>query len=528
MLSRDDAFIDAEQGQSDEDSDCNVEVENEQCTFGEDNGHTSNNVTFSPELPAYNPPGMPFYLDIGDLDKFVVTGRGSPTRIDFWSENSAGIRKHMRFSEKEQLMMAVRLWSMEQCREFQVQESRSTAWKVKCLKSDEGCKWQLRACLKATHKTWEVTKLIPDHTCTSTASTNDHRHLQSRIIARRIVHFIKENALASVKQVQTHVKKTLHYDVSYKKAWIARCKAIKMVFDDWPTSFTKLPRFMAAMVYYNPGTIVVWEHHPCSLEILKTFGYMFWAFKPAIDGFLSCRSVISVDGTFLHTPYKAKLLLAVGQDANNQIFPLAYAYVDEETNESWNWFLRLLRQHVLKERQVCLISDRHKGILNAIRLQRLWQPPYAVHRLCLRHVRSNFNTKFHNTHLKKLCWDAGSTPQKRKFTKIMAEIERIDAKAAKYLREIGKEELWTLAYDGGYRHGMLTTNISESFNNAIKGVRNLPIRAAVELVFTRIVKMFQDKKEDALHCQHPLPKRPWKIYREAEIKGRKHSAVQFL
>ena len=217
LPSRDDAFIDAEQGQSDEDSDCNVEVENEQCTFGEDNGRTSNNVTFSPELPAYNPPGMPFYLDIGDLDKFVVTGRGSPTRIDFWSENSAGIRKHMRFSDKEQLMMAVRLWSMEQCREFQVQESRSTAWKVKCLKSDEGCKWQLRACLKATHKTWEVTKLISDHTCISMASSNDHRHLQPRIIARKIVHFIKNDALTSVKQVQLHVKKILHYDVSYKK-----------------------------------------------------------------------------------------------------------------------------------------------------------------------------------------------------------------------------------------------------------------------------------------------------------------------
>ncbi|XP_027152174.1 disease resistance protein RPM1-like [Coffea eugenioides] len=94
-------------------------------------------------------------------------------------------------------------------------------------------------------------------------------------------------------------------------------------------------------------------------------------------------------------------------------------HVDEETNVTWNWFLRLLRQHVLKERQVCLISDRHKGILNAIRLQRLWQPPYAVHQLCLRHVRSNFNTKFRNMHLKKLCWDAGSTSQNPKFTKIM-------------------------------------------------------------------------------------------------------------
>nr|XP_027123293.1 uncharacterized protein LOC113740016 [Coffea arabica] len=233
LPSRDDAFIDAEQG---------------------------------PKLPAYDPPGMPFYLDIGDLDKFVVTGRGSPTRIDFWSENSAGIRKHMLFNDKEQLMMAVRLWFMEQCREFQVQESRSTTW-----------------------------KLIPEHTYTSTASSNDHRHLQSRIIARRIVHFIKENALASVKQVQAHVKKTLHYDVSYKKAWIARCKAIEMVFGDWPTSFTKLLKFMAAIVYYNSGTIVVWEHRPYCLENLKTFGYMFWAFRPAIDGFLCISQFITFD-----------------------------------------------------------------------------------------------------------------------------------------------------------------------------------------------------------------------------------------
>ena len=51
---------------------------------------------------------MPFYLDIGDLDKFVITSGRSPTRIEFWSENSAEIRKHMRLSNKKQLMMTVR------------------------------------------------------------------------------------------------------------------------------------------------------------------------------------------------------------------------------------------------------------------------------------------------------------------------------------------------------------------------------------------------------------------------------------
>ena len=81
-------FIDVEQGQSDEDSDSNVEVENGQCIFqddnGIDNGRTGDNVTFNPdELPPYDPSRMHFYLDIRDLDKFVITSRESPTRIDF-------------------------------------------------------------------------------------------------------------------------------------------------------------------------------------------------------------------------------------------------------------------------------------------------------------------------------------------------------------------------------------------------------------------------------------------------------------
>jgi hypothetical protein len=45
--------------------------------------------------------------------------------------------------------------------------------------------------------------------------------------------------------------------------------------------------------------------------------------------------VINVDGTFLMGIYKGKLLTAVGQDANSLILPLAFADVDEETNDSW-------------------------------------------------------------------------------------------------------------------------------------------------------------------------------------------------
>lgn len=38
------------------------------------------------------------------------------------------------------------------------------------------------------------------------------------------------------------------------------------------------------------------------------------------------------------------LLGAIGRDANNQMFPLAWAVVEGENNDSWEWFLEELRK----------------------------------------------------------------------------------------------------------------------------------------------------------------------------------------
>ncbi|WMV32204.1 hypothetical protein MTR67_025589, partial [Solanum verrucosum] len=60
------------------------------------------------------------------------------------------------------------------------------------------------------------------------------------------------------------------------------------------------------------------------------------AFKQSIDGLKSCRPIISIDGTHLYGLYDMKLLIAVGIDANGNIFPLAYALVARESFESWS------------------------------------------------------------------------------------------------------------------------------------------------------------------------------------------------
>ena len=122
----------------------------------------------------------------------------------------------------------------------------------------------------------------------------------------------------------------------------------------------------------------------------------FWSFTPCIDGFKYCKPVISIDGTYLYGKYQGKLLITMATDANNKVFPLTFAVVDIESGSSWGWFLECLREtirDVIPNEGICIISDQHEGIKNAIaawprnengRLR-------VFHRYCLRHVTSNAN-----------------------------------------------------------------------------------------------------------------------------------------
>ncbi|KAL0296294.1 UNVERIFIED_CONTAM: hypothetical protein Sradi_6681500 [Sesamum radiatum] len=117
------------------------------------------------------------------------------------------------------------------------------------------------------------------------------------------------------------------------------------------------------------------------------------------------------------------------------VLPLAFAVVDEETYPSWKWFLQQLSRHVIRGRRgMCLISDRHGGLIKAVREGPDFVSPHGVHRYCLRHVCSNFNSTIKNVVLKDLCWQAGSEYQLRKFNRIMDEIKKAGCQSVCILR----------------------------------------------------------------------------------------------
>ncbi|XP_076901365.1 uncharacterized protein LOC143555745 [Bidens hawaiensis] len=188
---------------------------------------------------------------------------------------------------------------------------------------------------------------------------------------------------------------------------------------------------MEALQKFNPGTIVKWcvLRQTCVDHV--EFRRVFWAFDPSIKGFKHCRPVISIDATHLYGKYKGKMMIAMGVDGNNQILPLAFAIVENESYACWSWFLSHVKKHVVKDSEgICLISDRHAGILKAVNDHGSpWLEPHGFHRYCLRHFINNFNDKFRNSQLKALAYRAGSQNQIRKFNSIMEEIGKINPKA---------------------------------------------------------------------------------------------------
>ena len=58
-------------------------------------------------------------------------------------------------------------------------------------------------------------------------------------------------------------------------------------------------------------------------------------------GFLrGCRPIIGLDGCHLKGRFMGQILAATVRDANDNIFLVAFAVVEQENKDSWVWFLQ--------------------------------------------------------------------------------------------------------------------------------------------------------------------------------------------
>ena len=57
--------------------------------------------------------------------------------------------------------------------------------------------------------------------------------------------------------------------------------------------------------------------------------------------------MIGLDGCFLKGLVESEILITVGKDANNQMYPIAQAVVKNKNLDSWMWFLDLIKTDLI-------------------------------------------------------------------------------------------------------------------------------------------------------------------------------------
>ncbi|XP_057740334.1 uncharacterized protein LOC130957497 [Arachis stenosperma] len=227
------------------------------------------------------------------------------------------------------------------------------------------------------------------------------------------------------------------------------------------------------MVEKIPGSVVQIETRPLyneneEAQCVKILHRVFWSFNPCIRAFTHCKPLVQVDGTHLYGKYKGTLLVAVAQDGNQNIVPIAFA----------------------------LVEDWHESIRAAVnRSCGDWQPPRAWWMFCIRHIGSNFLRAFKVPHLQKLVVNKGYS---RTVEEYNINYKRLEERGEAYARWCDAIKLrhWVLAFDEGHRWGHMTTNLVECINSVLKGTRNLPVLALVRATYYRLNELFTRKSAE--------------------------------
>ena len=98
----------------------------------------------------------------------------------------------------------------------------------------------------------------------------------------------------------------------------------------------------------------------------------------------------------------------------------------------WHALPQSLLTYVTDRTNLCIISDRHRGIQSCFddtEHRGYLQLPLVHHRYCLRHLVSNVNTNFNSVALKNLVWKATTVNQVRKFENTMDCIKNVNPDA---------------------------------------------------------------------------------------------------
>ncbi|KAI3720870.1 hypothetical protein L2E82_31868 [Cichorium intybus] len=355
------------------------------------------------------------------------------------------------------------------------------------------CPFLVRASWMSTEKSFQIKKIVDQHKCIR--NYNNSKLIDPTWIARQFLKELIRKPNLKCKEMQGIIQSKFHCKVSWSKCYRARCRAMSLIEGKLSDHYARIWDYGHELMRSNPGSTVkvCVTQNP---DQTTTFHRMYICFKAVKDGWkVGCRRVIGLDGSFLKGQCKGEMLTAIGRDANNQVYPIAWAVVDIENKPNWKWFLELIEDDLGLDggRGMCVISDQHKGLLEATK-EIL---PFVEHRQCAKHIYANFRKVYSGVEFKNMFWAAAKSTVEGEFKLNMQKIKQISPAAYEHL--MGKEpNSWCRAFFGsGLACEAVENGMAECFNAIIMEARKKPLLTMLEEIRLYMMERFFNLKETA-------------------------------
>jgi hypothetical protein len=264
----------------------------------------------------------------------------------------------LNFKSLYEFKEAIREWSVLNNREIKCVKNDNDRVRIVCKKD---CGFLVHCSRVGRKQTFKIKTWFGTHNCPKVLN---NRSATSKWVAKSVLKKMMVTDNVKVTDIMVDMRRNHSVGISFYRAWKAKLKAKEILEGHASKQYTLLWRYAAELNRVS-------RRNTCKIDVERTlitpqprFKSFYFCLEGRKRGFLtSCRPFIGVDGCHLKTKHGGILLIAVGRDANDQYYPLAFGVVENETKDSWRWFLTLLLEDIGREKRWVFISDQQK-VLN--------------------------------------------------------------------------------------------------------------------------------------------------------------------
>ncbi|XP_010484982.1 PREDICTED: uncharacterized protein LOC104763290 [Camelina sativa] len=359
------------------------------------------------------------------------------------------------------------------------------------------CDWRVYLAFDASRQLWVLRTRCTDHTCSSNGKC---KLLKSAVIGRLYMDKLRLQPNFMPLDIQRHIKEQWKVVSTIGQVQRGRLLGLQWLKDEYDQQFAHLRGYVAELKESNQYSTAFVDtiSNAAGEDVFDRIYVCLGAMKNA---FYYCRPIIGIAGTFLKHAVKGCLLTAIGHDANNQIYPVAWATVQSENTDNWLWFLNQLKADLnLKDgSDYVVLSDRCKGIISAVKSVL----PNAEHRPCVKHIVENLKKKHANKdYLKKHVWNLAWSYSEAEYK---INLNAMRAYSLSLYEDVMKEETktWCRPY---FKIGSccedVDNNATESFNATIVKAKAKALVPMMETIRRQaMAHILAKEEEDALRCE---------------------------